>query len=136
MAKPADPVDIVKLPGLSTRFVGFLTERYPFVARDAADAFEGVLDGRSPSSEAAIDALREPFRRELERRIESRGLPDHAETTPGVKTDERLASARAELLEACDGFLRRAAIEASLTAAERVEILRGMVLTRATDNRL
>jgi 2-oxoisovalerate dehydrogenase E1 component len=136
LAKPADPVDIVKLPGLSTRFVGFLTERYPFVARDAADAFEGVLDGRSPSSEAAIDALREPFRRELERRIESRGLPDHAETTPGVKTDERLASARAELLEACDGFLRRAAIEASLTAAERVEILRGMVLTRATDNRL
>ena len=33
-------------------------------------------------------------------------------------------------------FLRRAAIRASLTAEERLEILRGMVLTRATDNRL
>jgi 2-oxoisovalerate dehydrogenase E1 component len=42
----------------------------------------------------------------------------------------------AELLEACDGFLWRAAIRASLTADERREILRGMVLTRATDNRL
>ncbi len=41
-----------------------------------------------------------------------------------------------ELLDACDGFLRRAAIRASLTADERREILRGMVLTRATDTRL
>ncbi len=40
------------------------------------------------------------------------------------------------MVEACDGFLRREAIEASLTADERREILRGMLLTRATDNRL
>ena len=39
-------------------------------------------------------------------------------------------------MEACDGFFHRAAIRASLTADERREILRGMVLTRATDNRL
>ena len=38
--------------------------------------------------------------------------------------------------DACDGFLRRAALRASLTADERREILRGMILTRATDNRL
>ena len=41
-----------------------------------------------------------------------------------------------ELAQACDGFLRRAAIRASLTPDERLEILRGMLLTRATDNRL
>ena len=39
-------------------------------------------------------------------------------------------------MDACDGFLRRVAIEASLTPDERREILRGMLLTRATDNRL
>jgi 2-oxoisovalerate dehydrogenase E1 component len=39
-------------------------------------------------------------------------------------------------VEACDGFLQRAAIRASLTPDERREILRGMVLTRATDSRL
>jgi len=39
-------------------------------------------------------------------------------------------------VEACDGFLRRASLRASLTPEERREILRGMMLTRATDNRL
>ena len=38
--------------------------------------------------------------------------------------------------DACDGFIARAAIAASLTADERREILRGMILTRAIDNRL
>ncbi len=48
----------------------------------------------------------------------------------------RFQQAIDELLDACDGFLRRAALRASLTADERREILRGMVLTRATDTRL
>jgi len=59
-----------------------------------------------------------------------------AETTPGVEAAQRLARAVSDLLEACDGFLRREAIAASLTAAERRDVLRGMVLTRAVDNRL
>ena len=48
----------------------------------------------------------------------------------------RFEQAVDEIVEACDGFLRRAAIRASLTPEERLEILRGMVITRATDNRL
>ncbi len=40
------------------------------------------------------------------------------------------------MLEACDGWLQREAIAASLTNDERKEILRGMCLTRAVDNRL
>src|SRR4029077_9073144 len=44
--------------------------------------------------------------------------------------------AQTALADECDSFLRRVAIEASLTAEERLEILRGMILTRATDNRL
>ena len=58
------------------------------------------------------------------------------ETTPGVSAAERLRGARMEVVESCDGFLRREAIAVSLSPAERIEILRGMVLTRATDNRL
>src|SRR4029079_5057111 len=58
------------------------------------------------------------------------------ETTPGTPAGKRIELAHTEVLEDCDGFLRRAAIEASLTRDERVEILRGMLLTRATDNRL
>ena len=41
-----------------------------------------------------------------------------------------------ELIDACAGFFAREAIAASLTPDERREILRGMVLTRAVDNRL
>ncbi|HEY0590917.1 MAG TPA: thiamine pyrophosphate-dependent enzyme, partial [Thermoanaerobaculia bacterium] len=58
------------------------------------------------------------------------------ETTPRVDAARRLREAREEVLDACDGFLRREALAASLTPYERREILRGMILTRATDNRL
>ena len=61
---------------------------------------------------------------------------ERVETTPGVDAPARFQLAIDELVDACDGFLRRAAIRASLTPDERREILRGMVLTRATDNRL
>src|SRR5262245_58242971 len=53
-----------------------------------------------------------------------------------MSAEMRLGQAYAQLLDDCDGFLRRAALEASLTREERLEILRGMLLTRATDNRL
>src|SRR4029079_9896808 len=66
-------------------------------------------------------------------RLDVRDLP---ETSPRVSADVRLGQARRDLLDACDGFFVREAIATSLTADERREILRGMVLTRAVDNRL
>jgi 2-oxoisovalerate dehydrogenase E1 component len=84
----------------------------------------------------AAGGARHVFRRELERRIDAlpiAGLPD---TTPGVSAAARIDAARAELAAACEAFLERADIAASLTADERREILRGMILTRAVDNRL
>src|SRR5437867_1834094 len=132
MAKPAG---IDKLTGLASRFGAFVAERCPFALSDAIDAFEAVAGGRL--SGADIDALREPFRRELTRRLHGRPLPPGlADTTPRTSAETRVGQAHAELLDACDGFLRRAAIEASLDADERREILRGMLLTRATDTRL
>jgi len=83
-----------------------------------------------------IDSLRAPLRESLRKRLVRPAAPGLAETTPGVEVGQRLARAAAELLEVCDGFLRREAIAASLTPAERRELLRGMVLTRAVDNRL
>ncbi|HTM35073.1 MAG TPA: thiamine pyrophosphate-dependent enzyme, partial [Vicinamibacterales bacterium] len=55
---------------------------------------------------------------------------------PGTTAIKRMEQARAELVDSCDGFLRREAIAASLTKEERLEILRGMALTRAVDSRL
>jgi 2-oxoisovalerate dehydrogenase E1 component len=45
-------------------------------------------------------------------------------------------AALAELFSVCDGFLYRECIALTLTPDERIEMLRGMILTRATDNRL
>jgi 2-oxoisovalerate dehydrogenase E1 component len=98
------------------RLVSFVLERYPFAAPLAARA--GDLDG---------------LRHALE---ESMNLGDLPETTPRVPSATRAQQAIDEVLDACRGFLRREEIAASLTPDEKREILRGMMLTRATDNRL
>jgi 2-oxoisovalerate dehydrogenase E1 component len=132
-----DPAGLDKLTGLASRFAAFVAERYPFALSDAIEAFEAATGGREPVAESGIEAVRATVRRELLNRLSSRLISAGLnETTPGVSAEYRLAVAQNELVDACDGFLQRAAIQASLTSDERREILRGMLLTRATDNRL
>jgi 2-oxoisovalerate dehydrogenase E1 component len=124
--------------GLFGRFAAFVAERHPFALAPAAAAFEAVCPrdpGRAP---AAIEALRPRLAQALLREFAALPAPPAAlpETTPGVSVGERLETARRELLDSCDGFLAREALAAGLTREERIEILRGMLLTRATDNRL
>ena len=122
---------------LLARFAAFIAERHPFALRPALAALESV----TANGASDLDSLREPLRRALESTLsealapttEVTGVP---ETTPGVTVNERLNDAVREVLEACEGFLRREAIAASLTADEKREMLRGMILTRAVDNRL
>src|SRR5580765_2570525 len=127
-----------KLAALTgTRLGAFVVERHPLALAEALDAFAAVDGDRVPATEAGIDALRLRFHDELARRLRARPLPPGLpETMPGTTADRRMELARAQILDDCDGFFRRAAIEASLTRDERIEMLRGMLLTRATDNRL
>jgi 2-oxoisovalerate dehydrogenase E1 component len=126
---------IPSFTGTVTGFAEFVAERYPFALTEALAAFREV-GGPEARGEAAIDRLRPALADALKSRLRSRALQDLGETTPGVAGSLRLEQATGELIEACDGFLRRAALRASLTDAERREILEGMILTRATDNRL
>jgi len=121
---------------LATRFNAFITERFPFAAAAATDALIAAGADTATADQAGIDGLRARFDTELRKRVTALAPALPGETTPGVSTQARFASAVAELLDGCDGFLRRAALRASLTEVERREILRGMMLTRATDNRL
>ena len=135
----ARSADLSALTGLSTRFGTFVAERFPLALAPARVALETVTQTLARGTDpASIEALRPAFRRELARRLyDAVTSPDRLdETTPGTSAVKRLEQARAEIVDACDGFLRREAIRASLTAEERREILRGMVLTRAVDNRL
>ncbi|HKS24832.1 MAG TPA: thiamine pyrophosphate-dependent enzyme [Thermoanaerobaculia bacterium] len=134
--------------GLLARFASFVAERYPFALRPAVAALDMAIgaDGIDERSDSTIDALRAPLRRLLPQTLSDSLTPDATaaqklrgevpETTPGVGVGERLQSAIEEVVDAADGFLRREAIAASLTAEERQQILRAMLLTRATDNRL
>ena len=109
--------------GIAARLAAFVVERYPF----AAGVVQKAIDA------AGVD--RAKLRADLARRLDL-DASDLPETTPGVTAQARMAVARDELLDAIDGFLQREAIAASLTPEERREILRGMILTRAVDNRL
>src|SRR4051794_30744351 len=134
MAKPAE---VEALRGTASRFGAFVAERHPFALEAALAAYDAASGGGEPKDEAAFEALRAALVRELTRRLQLLAIPAGlAETTPRVAAEERLRRAHRDLVEDCDGFMRRLAIEASLTRDERVELLRGMVLARATDNRL
>jgi 2-oxoisovalerate dehydrogenase E1 component len=134
--------------GLLARFAAFVAERHPLALRPAVTALDMATGGQplDESDASAIDALRDPLRRILVQTLTDFLSPDVSaaqklqgsvpETTPGVTVSERLHLAVNEVVESCDGFLRREAIAASLTPDEKREILRGMILTRATDNRL
>ena len=114
----------------------FLTERYPFARQSVLDAVGARFGPDSAASAASIDAARPVIREQLESALDLRVADPAAETSPGVTAHERMQQARENLLDAVDGWMRRESIVASLTRAERIEILRGMILTRATDNRL
>jgi TPP-dependent pyruvate/acetoin dehydrogenase alpha subunit len=137
MLRESMATELEQLTGLARRFMAFIIERYPFAWRDVMNSLTTLQARNVGETEEAIEAIRPAFGQELKRRLAEKsaihGVPD---PTPRTMASTRLRQAADELLDACDGFFRRAALEASLTADERREILRGMILTRATDNKL
>ena len=106
---------------VAARLAAFVLERFPF-------AITGV--------QRTLDASPRDLRAELERQLRSVDVADLPETTPGVGAKDRWNTAIEELLDAVDGFFAREAIVSSITKDEKLEIMRGMVLMRALDNRL
>ena len=120
------------------RFGAFVAERFPFAVDLAMEALAAARgEGGEPDGDPAVlTSLRPRLGAALAERVDPAALPELPDATPGVTVAERLAGAAAELADACDGFLAREAVAASLTPEERRELLWGMVLTRAVDNRL
>jgi len=121
---------------LIARLRAFVLERHPFALPIVERILEDVPAPDADRDSPAIEQLAQQFRRALGEALSALSARDIPETTPGVAAEARLKAAARELIEDCDGFFARAAITASLTPDERREILRGMILTRATDNRL
>ena len=133
------PITAARATGLASRFGAFVAEQHPTLVHLVLEVFDAAGGGKlKPRDRAGLDALRPLFRRELASRLYHvvTGPEGLDETTPGISAIRRLEQARAQILDACDGWLQRESIAASLTNDERKEILRGMCLTRAVDNRL
>jgi 2-oxoisovalerate dehydrogenase E1 component len=118
------------------RLRAFVLERHPFALSIVDQVLEEIEAPDVKREPAAIEQLAERFRRAVGRAVAAHSTAGIPDTTPGVSASTRLKTATQELVEDLDGFFARAAIAASLTPEERREILRGMVLTRALDNRL
>ena len=131
------PVPTSTATGVAARLSSFVVERFPFALAIVKEALESSAASKIAERDGAhIEFFRLEFRRELKRALEGTAAADLPDPTPGVSAGQRIEAARSELVAACDAFLVREALAASLTAEERREILRGMVLTRAVDNRL
>ena len=115
---------------LRDRLLTFVAEQFPFALATVAAAWDRASKGTD------AEHLRVPMARAIRSALAWPKLPAGIETTPGVTARERLSQAEESLIAGIDGFLRREAIAQSLTDDERLEMLRGMVLTRAVDNRL
>src|SRR6185503_861335 len=117
----------------AARLTAFVVERFPFAVTAVQRAIEKSGGGGRAFSDPA---KRRDLQTELKRQLRDIDVADLPETTPGVTAEERWDAAVTELLDAVDGFIAREAIAASLTTDEKLEMMRGMVLMRALDNRL
>jgi 2-oxoisovalerate dehydrogenase E1 component len=121
------------------RLAAFVAERFPFALERVCEAADGTLELEGLEGGEWAEVLEErrtSLAERLRRTLDVGILDDTPETTPGVRASDRLAQAVEQVVEGVDGFLRREAIAASLTVDERRGLLRGMILTRATDNQL
>ena len=110
----------------------FVAERHPF----GLPAVLGAFDALNATDLTRIRAhLRKVLPDAIRTHLTSLAYPG-VETTPGVTSEARAVHAATELIEAVDGFFARSLVANSLTDDERREMWRGMVLTRAVDNRL
>jgi pyruvate/2-oxoglutarate/acetoin dehydrogenase E1 component/TPP-dependent pyruvate/acetoin dehydrogenase alpha subunit len=125
-----------RLATISPRFAAFVFEQYPFAAVIACGALDAVLADGPVRGPADVEALRPALERALATRSPATVCASDAEVTPAVSASARRDTAMADLRNACDGWLRREALALSLTPDERREMLRGMILARAVDNRL
>lgn len=121
-------------PALTRRFVSFVAEQFPLALSFVDDA---LADAPIDPEDVAASG-RATVRTLAERAFDvARTVVDEAdETTPFVKARARIDVERARLVDACEGFFVREAIARSLTVDEKRWILRGLALTRATDNRM
>ena len=113
-------------------FLTFMAEQYPLilpVARKISQRL-GLDKARHPEKE-----FPEAFIEELRKALKGQTVA-LTDTRPFVSAEQRLDEAIADLKVAVQGYFDRAHIVASLSSEEKLWMLKGMIVTRAVDNRM
>jgi 2-oxoisovalerate dehydrogenase E1 component len=120
-------------PGLESRFCTFVAEQFPFALPMAREAWRA--SGAEPTD---ADGVRDVARRVLGALVirATADVSGLGETTPMISAADRHAAERRRLEEAVTGFFEREALAHTLTDDERRWMLRGVITTRAVDNRM
>ena len=115
------------------RFLSFVLEAHPFAWGAARKAWAKCgVETRDPE---ALQALGTTIARAI---VEELPTPDRdlPETQPFVDAGTRFSQEVAALSRDVDGFFAREALAAGITADEKRWMLRGIILTRAVDNKM
>lgn len=123
-------------PPLGARFLAYIFEAHPFAWAAAKKAW--AKTGTETKDPDAITTLGATVARAVIDELSHPGSGERelGETQPFVDVATRFAVEVARLARDIDGFFAREGIAASLTADEKRALLRGVVLTRAVDNKM
>ena len=130
------PPSATVVPGatrLGPRFLSFIIERHPFAWAAARITWATV--GTETGDVDALEVLGGTIARTIVEHLPMPGS-DLPEATPFVDVGTRHSAEIARLASDIVGFFAREAIAASITPEEKRWLLRGIVLTRAVDNKL
>jgi 2-oxoisovalerate dehydrogenase E1 component len=120
-------------PRLGQRFLSFVIERHPFAWGAAKTTWATV--GTETGDPDAIAVLGTTIARTV---VEYLPMPDRdlPEAQPFVDVSARHGAEVARLARDIEAFFAREAIAASITDDEKLWLLRGVILTRAVDNKM
>ena len=143
MTAPSETIPATTRTTFRGRFLSFVAERHPFALKPASAALDSVIRPEmhaEPVTQETLDTLRpellDALRTGLAAQLAAALRESLPPPSPAVPIETRLEQAQQSVIDDCEGFLLRESISASLNPDERREILRGMILTRAVDNRL
>lgn len=115
---------------MKSRFIAFVVEQHPFVVRFAREAIDKAFATLTPKTN--LQSFGQRLGQSIAKAIAFDGQAN-LEATPFVSAKERHQQEVQRLLDSVDGFFAREQFVASISNAEKIRMLRGMMLTRAAD---
>ena len=113
-------------------FLTFMAEQYPLILPVARKISQRLKLDEDPQPEKKFAGN---FIKELQAALKGH-TKKLGDARPFISADDRLEEACAELEIAVQGYFDRACLKATFSNEEKLWMLKGMIVTRAVDNRM